>query len=172
MPRVKHIKKARKDYPNFGIQKGDSYYMWSFNFGPTHKSKTYPKRSQLTQSDFLSQLYDLEDGIDARFSDFLGDTKTPVSDLASSIQEEIGSLVSDIQGLLDETQEKFDNMPEQLQESSDSGQTLQERIDGLESWIFDLEAIALDSDEDPSDDDKEGRIEKIIEEIIQTSSEL
>jgi len=172
MPRVTHIKKARKDYPSFGIQKGDSYYMWSFNFGPTYKSKTYPKRSQLTRSDFLSQLYDLEDGISSRFSGFQDDGETPNSDLSSSIQDGIDSLVSDIQNLLDETQERLDSMPEQLQETSDAGATLQERIEGLEGWISELESVDTDIDEELADDEKTARVDEIVDEITQISLEL
>ena len=36
MPRVHFVKKARKDYPSTGIQKGDSYYWWQFRYGGTH----------------------------------------------------------------------------------------------------------------------------------------
>ena len=163
MPRVTHVKKARKDYPSFGIKKGDSYYGWSFNFGPTMKSLTPPTRSQLTLSDFLSQLYDLEDGISNRFSD-LDDT--------DEIQSAIDDLISDIQNLLDETQERLDSMPEQLQETSSAGETLQERIDNLENWISELESVDTDIDEEFKDEDKEGRITEIIDEIDQTSSGL
>jgi len=151
MPKVNTVKKARKDYPDFGIKKGDTYYYWSFNFGPTVKSKTYPKRSQLTRSDFLAQLWDLEDGLPERFHNL---------DNVSDIESELETLKDEIQNLLDGTQEKYDNMPEQLQESSDAGQTLQERIDALENWISDLDGINLDP------------IEDIIQEILDTSCGL
>ncbi len=49
MPRVKK-QIAAKDYPDQGIQKGDTYFKWSFRYGGTVKSKTYPRPSQLTQS--------------------------------------------------------------------------------------------------------------------------
>ena len=50
MPRVYTVNAARKDYPDDGISKGDTYYYWKFNYGSKVKSKTYPKRSQLTRS--------------------------------------------------------------------------------------------------------------------------
>jgi DNA repair ATPase RecN len=137
MPKVNTVKSARKDYPEYGIKKGDTYYWWSFNFGPTFKSKTYPKRSQLTRSDFLSQLWDLEDNLADRFSGL---------DNEDDIQAELDSLKDDIQNLLDETQEKYDNMPDQLRDSSDAGNTLQERIDGLENWISELDSVDVSID--------------------------
>ena len=48
-----------------------------------------------------------------------------------------------LQELMDTAQDSFDNMPEQLQDS-DSGMTLQERIDSLESAIDDLDNIDID----------------------------
>ena len=50
MPRVKHVQSARKAIPSAGIEVGDSYYWWKFRYGGKRVSKTYPKRSQLTQS--------------------------------------------------------------------------------------------------------------------------
>ncbi len=63
-------------------------------------------------------------------------------------------------------------MPEQLQESSDSGQTLQDRIDGLESWISELESVDADIDEELADDKKTARVDEIVDEITQISSGL
>ncbi len=47
------------------IEKGESYFWWSFLKGGKHFSKNQPKRSQLTQSNYLSQLYDLQDEMQA-----------------------------------------------------------------------------------------------------------
>jgi len=189
MPRVETIKKARKDYPNDEIKKGDTYYKWSFNFGPTFKSLVYPTRSQLTRSDFLGQLYDMEDGLSTRFEGL---------DNESDIEAARDDLVGDIQNLLDETQERLEGMPEQLRETSQSGETLQERVDGLEGWVSDLESIDTSVDEDFDSEEvdeedfdegedpkeakqrimdersqgKEDRIQEIIDEILETSANL
>lgn len=138
MPRVTFVKKARKDIPGTGIKAGESYYWWKFRYGGKRYSKTYPKQSELTQSSFLSQLYDLQDRL---------------SDAGSlSSQEELESfrddLVSDIESLKDECQSHLDNMPEHLQESSSSGELLNERISALEEWISELENVDIDIDED------------------------
>lgn len=144
MARAIFVKKARKD--NSVVKKGESYYWWKFRFGGKHYSKERPRRSQLTQSGFLSQMYDIEDGIgEQNFTEMDSD----------AIQSTIDEFVSDIQCLLDECQESFDNMPEQLQESSSSGETLQMRIDGLEQAISDLENIDTDFEEEDSEDRRE-----------------
>jgi len=138
MAHVTFVKKARKDYPDNNIKKGDSYYWWSFRFGEKYKSKTAPSRSQLTQSSFLATLYDLEDGMSTRFIGAISE------DLPSSVEE----LISEIEQLKDECQDSLDNMPDHLQDSSESGMLLQERIDGLESWSSDLENIDVEFSEE------------------------
>jgi len=137
MPRVIEVKKARKDYPDIEVKKGEPYFWWKFNFGPKVRSKTYPKRSQLTTSDFLGQLYDIQDA--------------NYFTVHEAFEDELQEVVGELQNLLDETQERLDAMPEQLQDSSDSGNTLTERVDALENAISELESI--DCDIEPDDED-------------------
>lgn len=59
MPRVHQVKKARKDNPV--CKRGESYYWWKFRNGGKHFSLTYPKQSQLTQSPYLSVIYECAD---------------------------------------------------------------------------------------------------------------
>ena len=157
MTNAHFIKKAQKDYPESGIKKGDSYWHWAFAFGPKYKSKTQPTRSQLTRSTFYSALFELEDTLGKRFEGII---------TSEEIQSGIDDLVSEIESLRDETQDSLDNMPEQLKDSSPN----QERIDGLESWVCDLQSIDTDIDEDMKDKQKIERAEEIIEEIMDTSS--
>ena len=63
MPRVHHVK-AAKDYPDHGIKKGEMYFHWKFRYGGKHRSKVRPRSSQLTQSDFLSQMYGIQEEIE------------------------------------------------------------------------------------------------------------
>ena len=97
MAKVNFTKKAQKDYPEFGIKKGDSYYYWSLMTGPrssiTYKSLTQPKPSQLTSSPFLSTLYEIQERIEE--VEF-----TELDDLKSFVEE----IVGDIGSLKDETQ--------------------------------------------------------------------
>lgn len=126
MARAEHIK-ARKDYPNEGIKKGDMYYKWGFRFGGTYRSKTAPIRQQLTQSEFLIGLYDFEDRQNAL-------------EVNESLPDEIESLVSDIQAFADEQEDKRSNMPDGLQDS-ETGQLLEERAEGLREWADELDNV-------------------------------
>lgn len=118
------------------IAKGESYWWWQFLNGGKNISKDKPRRSQLTQSNFLSQLYDLEERIE--------NLSCADKDDFESFKEEI---ISEIENLRDECQSSLDNMPDSLQ-SSPTGELLQERIDALESWQSDIESVECDYDED------------------------
>jgi hypothetical protein len=140
------------------IHKGEMYYHWAFRFGPTHISKDYPRRSQLTQSAFLGSIYDLEDEIEAIES----------TDIDEDV---ISGWVSTLEELRDQCQESLDNMPEGLQQGSSSGELLQERIDNLESWISELENVDPDFDEEAAraeiDEDEKDK-DSVFEDVKQT----
>lgn len=131
MARAKQVK-AAKDYPQFGIVKGQLHYYWKAKTGP-YTSREYrqvkpPTRSQLTQSAFFQVLYDIQDSLN----------EENVTDAGG-----LRSFAERVEELRDETQEKLDNMPDGLQQGS-TGELLQERIDGCESWA---EAINEAADE-------------------------
>lgn len=159
MARATFVKAARKDYPDHGIKKGDSYYHWAFmsggRGGPKRFSKTPPTRQQLTQSEFYSAQYDLED----RIGDLTG-TK------AEGLEGERDSIADDIEALGEEQEEKLQNMPEGLQQGS-TGEMLQSRKDGCDQWAQDLRNVECDltKEEDESDEDFADRVEAAIEEI-------
>lgn len=134
MPRVNFVKSARKDHPG-GIKKGESYYWWKFRYGPKRYSKTRPRRSQLTQSGFLAQLWDLEDEI---------------ADLEEANQDTIYEIIDRLDAMLSECEDSLYAMPDHLQDTSESGMILQERIDALQDWIGDLQSLDLDG-VDPSE---------------------
>lgn len=147
MAKVTKVHKAQKDYPQYGIKKGDSYYWWKFRFGGKHFSKTYPKRSQLTQSEFLSTVYDIEDELQSISS---GDFSE-----AGEIKDFVAGIIDRLESLRDEQEGKRDNMPEQLQESA-TGELLQGRYENLDEMIDELNNIDLDDfDEDDGDADFE-----------------
>lgn len=118
MARPEH-RKARKDYPENGIAKGDEYWYVQIKTGPRSsrilRQKTPFKRSQLTSSDYLSQLYDWED------------TKSEISSM-----DEAADLAETIRSLGSEQQDKFDNMPEGLQQG-DTGQMIEARAQACEA---------------------------------------
>jgi hypothetical protein len=140
MPKVMHVK-AGKDYPEFGIAKGEMHYTWNLMLGPrssrTYRQKLPPKRSQLTTSSFLSAVYDIEDSIAALQS-----------------LDDIEDIVQSLRDLAEEEEEKYDNMPEGLQQGS-TGQMIESRKDGCESAADELEQIETEFDEEEPEDDSE-----------------
>lgn len=158
MPRI-HTVTARKDYPAEGIEKGDTYFKWSTRvtvgksyIKRTHRSKVRPRPSQLTGSEFLSQAYQLSE----RIEDYDG---------SEDPQSFVDDLKSDAETLRDETQEKLDAMPETLQ-GSPSGELLSERIEALDSFISELEALDI-----PEEDTETAR-ESFTEELQAISLEV
>lgn len=147
MPRVTLVKCARK--PNPVVTQADidrakagdvgaaTYYTWAFRFGGKRYSKTRPRQSQLTQSDFKSSVYSLLEEIE---------------DFASTTQEDLTGAVEGwaerAREIGDEQREKLDNMPEGLQQGA-TGELLQERADAMEDFASELECIDL-TDEDYS----------------------
>jgi flagellar biosynthesis chaperone FliJ len=135
MPRVHHVKSARIAHGD--IKVGEPYYWWKFRYGGKRTSRTYPKASQLTQSEYLQTIY----GIQER--------ETPASyDELESTRDEIKD---ELEQLRDEQEEKRSNMPEGLQEG-DTGNLLQERYDALDGAINDLENVEIPDDDALLDD--------------------
>jgi hypothetical protein len=133
MARATFVKAARKDYPEHGIKKGESYYWWAFMVGgrggKKRYSKTKPTRSQLTQSEFYGRLYDIEDSVQA----------LEASD-ADTLKSECDSIAEQLRELGQEQQDKFDNLPENFQ-NGESGERLTERAEWCESQADEFEQI-------------------------------
>lgn len=120
---------------------------WSFQYGGTHYSKTPPKRSQLTQSSFLQEVYSLQEDIPEMTADDVEGLEAIREDIILRAEE-----------LRDQCQDSFDNIPEQLQEYG-AGSTLQERIDALDNYISELESIDLDDMDEKEDDETDEEFE-------------
>lgn len=147
MPKVHHVKKSRKPVPQLDLPAGSEYWWWGImqgSRGVKRFSKTPPTRSQLTQSEFLGRVYDIEDQ--------LNELKDP---------GDLESLISDIRELGEEQEEKYNNMPDGLQQG-DTGQLLEGRASSCEEWASELEAVELPDDVDDSDVDS--KIEEDYEE--------
>ena len=157
--KIHFVKKARKDYPEAGIKKGESYYWWKPRYGGIRRSKTYPSRQELTQSEFLCRVYDIEDELSSIEIDIEGKNK---EEIEQEIRDTLESIISEIEELRDECEDKLYNMPEQLQDTSEAGILLQERIDALEDWISELENIDISIEDD---DNIQERVEEILDEI-------
>lgn len=105
------------------VEKGERYYRWKLYNGPLQISISPPKRSQLTGSEFLGTVWDIEDD---ELSSFAGDP------------EDLEEIVERLTELRDECEEKRDNMPEGLYDSP-TGELLGERYDYLEEMIGEIE---------------------------------
>lgn len=140
MPRLNYVKKARQDNPV--CKAGEDYYWWKPAFRPKQFSKTRPRRSQLTSSAFLGQLYDMQDDVSSPAD--IDQLEAWANDAADTI-ENMGA----------ESQESLDAMPEHLQDSSSSGEMLQMRIDGCEQAVSELQSISFEFDKDEGMDEDE-----------------
>lgn len=128
MTRSHFVKSARKDYPSDGIQKGDSYWYWEFAFNPrTYRSKSQPKQSQLTQSEYFRSAYEFIE----RAEEFKA---------GSSLETDTESLIEDIDLLAEDCEDRRSNMPDQLQDAP-SGELLQNRADALRDLSSTLGSI-------------------------------
>jgi len=153
---AKQIKrKARKDYPDVGIRKGDHYYYADVKTGPRSKkiirSLTPIPQSQLTMSEFKQGWYGAKESLEA----------------ADPTEDVIRQVAEDIKTLGEETQERYDNMPEGLQ-AAEGGQQLEARVDACEQVSDELDSIAdrfpsTDDDKDGDDDNPEDLLTEAIE---------
>lgn len=126
------------------VKKGQEYFTWTLYGRAPQISIDYPKRQQLTGSDFLCQVYDLEDRI----------SELECEDI-DSLKSEIDEIISDINSLADEQDEKRNNMPESLQDAP-TGELLQNRYDSLQEWASNLEGVSIDFDEPDKEEDEDG----------------
>ena len=143
MARAHFVKKARKTIRGTGIKKGDSYWWWKFRYGEKQVSKTQPKDSQLTQSEFLGSIYAAQES--------LADPGDTLDEIRSTVE----TVLDDLNSLRDETDDKFNNMPESLQQG-DTGQLLEDRVQNVEQMIDDLEAVDITAE----NEDEVGNIQE------------
>ena len=149
MPKVHFVKKARKDNPV--CKAGESYYWWKFRYGGKRYSLTRPRASQLTQSEYLGQIYEMEEEV--------SDSTPEDRDELESIRDDMSSRLQDLGS---EQSEKRYNMPDALQDS-DSGMLLEEREQACEAAADALDSLDLDFEpetqredfEDPDDEEQE-----------------
>jgi hypothetical protein len=136
MPKV-YTHKARRDYPESGIKKGDQYFEWALYRQKSQRSLTPPTRAQLAGSPWKQQLYTLID------------TELP----ACTCPEDLRSIAESARELSSEAQDSFDSMNEGLQQS-ESGQRMENRVSEMDSWADEVESAAdeLESTIDETDE--------------------
>lgn len=137
MPRV-HKRVARKDYPQSGIKKGDTYYTTRLKLqwgGMTKRSLTPFKPSELTNSPFKSGWLAAGEAFDA------ADQSSP-----SALKEALEAAAEAIRDVGNEAQGAFDNMPEGLQQGS-TGEMLENRASECEAKADELDDLANRADD-------------------------
>lgn len=153
MARAHFVKKARKHNP--AVNKGESYFWWQFKFGRKQYSKTSPKPSQLTQSDYLGQFYAHQEQFEELDS---GDSPET---LANAMRE----LAGEIEQLGVEQEEKVDNMPDGLQEGN-IGELLRQRAETCETLVNELEDAADRMESAKEDKDESEKLSDHIQGIL------
>ena len=158
MARANHVKHARKDYPEHDIKKGEPYYWWKFRNSPKQFSKTPPRPQQLTQSGYMSSVFDLNDTQNAICEEFADCKKKHFNENFESSVDEWKSAAEELR---DGCQESLDNMPEHLQDTSSSGELLTERIESLESYISEIEGIEHEVEKRHEIEDRLSEVENV-----------
>lgn len=151
MTSLHFVKKCRKTIRGTGIKKGDSYYWWQFAYGTKQRSKTKPRRSQLTRSGFLASIYDIEDDIAEATAD-------------EHLEDVVSNVIDELRNLSDECQSSLDNMPDALQEA-DTGQLLSERVENCNNAADEFESIDLDPGSKPEDESAEDYWQDKLDEV-------
>lgn len=134
MPRVHHVKKARKDNP--AVSKGQPYYHWQRYRSRKQYSATYPKRSQLTSSGKLATIYDAEDNV-GNFA------------IDSSDRDCLLMSLQGFEGAVREAGESFREVGEEYNESADNLEEYfsgSQQIDDIREKAEACETAADDAD--------------------------
>ena len=141
MPKVTHVKKARKDNP--AVKAGEQYWWWKTRLtigkryiSQKHYSATRPKLSQLISSPFFSSLQAAKEIVEDSDPQSLED-----------LQDIRDEYVGELENARDEAQESLDQLPEQFQETH----MLNERVEEMEAFISEIESIDI-PDSDPDED--------------------
>ena len=148
MPRV-HSQKAAKDYPAHDIKKGDTYYWWKFRHGGKVLSKTFPRQSQLTQSDKLSRAYATAENL----SDAIGEAED-----TEAIVDALNDAATSAREIGEEYGESADNIESAFPNGSPTADDCREKADSMDSWADELESAA--SEVEALDDDEEDKMEE------------
>jgi hypothetical protein len=173
MPRVK-AQRANKDYPDYGIKKGDTYYSWAFFRGRKQMSKTHPRPSQLTQTNMSSayggieQVEDALSEVEQLQADGLLNTAEPWRLLAEALENG----AADVTEASEAYAEQASNIEEGFQHATTMSEEAQEKADTLETAARTMEDTASDigDNDDPEFTDED--IEQWISDCNDATSEV
>ena len=172
MPRVHHVKRARKPNPvvtGWDIRrarkkKDDSaaYYHWSFRYGGKRYSKKYPRASQLTQSkmgEFYSAQEEIED---------IEVTAATAPDVPGMLE----SAVENARAVSEEYNSSADSMEDAFPGGCPTMDECREKAEGIESWCDEVEGYASEAQDMASEienwdekADNDGTLKEKLEEL-------
>ena len=114
---------ARKDYPNFGIKKGQIHWVWEMGWGEVHRSLEKPLISETKSLPLESRIWQLYERLQSL---------TELADFERVRDELLSILVS--------TESTYNDLSPGFQKGR-AGIGYQKRIEGLRKWItvFDSE---------------------------------
>lgn len=157
MPRVHFVKKARKDNP--AVKKGESYYHWQRFRSPKQYSATPPKRSQLTSSGKLAQIYDAEDavsnvGIDTSDRDCLLMSLQTVEGAIREAGESFREVGEEYTESADNLEEYFSGSQQidDIREKADACEEAADNADNLAEELSDTHERLVDLGDEPTED--------------------
>lgn len=177
MAKVTHVRKAQKSKTvrrcfrggcGHVIDAGESYKYVSFRIGRMSTTRFFcaahdPKRSELTMSDKLSQLYCAQEGFQDEAC-----KATCVEDVAAAVRS-VAEVARDV---AQEYRDSMENMPEGLRESSG----IEEKAEQCDNWEQELESAAdeidaMEAEEPEGEETEEDKLNAIIEEATEKGNE-
>lgn len=151
MPRVHRVKKARKDNPV--AKKGEPYYWWKFAYSPKRFSLTYPKASQLTNSNKLSRYYEAQENVAAL------DASASIDGLV----EELETIAESVREIGEEYQESADNITTYFEGGSPVAEECEEKAYACEATAESIDDVITSlQNVDPNADDREDVVADIV----------
>lgn len=160
MTRLHFVKKSRKAYKASGINKGESYYWWKFNFSSVRRSKSKPRRSQLTRSEYYAKVYSAEESLqdavaqaENEMHDDDGDNESFFDEgPKQTVMDAIEEIISSLEELKSDMEEKESNLESNFP-SSNALVTIQERLPELDDLLENLGNVKDEIDGATSMDD-------------------
>lgn len=132
------------------IVPGETYFYFSVGFRGSKSircSKHRPRQSELTGSK-LSGAYAAMESVEDAMNDKLATKET--------IADALESAASDVESVRDEYQDSYDSLGDNFQNGA-PGETIQEKIDGLDEFVNELNDAAQEvRDLEPSEEAEEG----------------
>lgn len=143
MPKVNFVRKAQKD--NAVAKRGESYYWWKFRYGPKQMSKTRPKPSDLTQSQYLKVIYACQERFqyidDPTQLDPNENTAEEICNAMDHAADECESIADDLVELVAQYEEKATNIEENF-ENSELAENMHTAGDECQTTVDDLRELS------------------------------